>query len=441
MSLAGHRSVVTGVIAFTALVFAACAPAAPSPTAAPAKPAESKPAATAAPAKPAEALAAKPAEAKPAASPAAAAKPAEAKPALSKAEGPAASPAAKAAEAAKPAADWNAILEAAKREGVVQCACPPRPDYAKLIKDSFEKAVPGIRLEAAPATLPDIWARVEKEQSAGQYLWDVYMFGPTLEMFALKEKGGFAPFREYMVGPDIGDPAAWEGGFDKWFFLDKEKRFVSAFWLNVTTDATINRDVLPNEKITSFADILKPELKGKVVMQDPRGGGQGLSFLTAVYKYLGKDGVKKLLVDQDAGLYRGNQEVSEQVVRGGRGISVASLSEDTLVQFRQAGVKLNLEKINLMDILGASNGGQAPAVFKNAPHPNATKVFVNWMLSKDAQQALADKLKQNSLRKDVKPGDDSKKPPSGADLFHTQLEESFQVAREAQQAARELRPS
>jgi ABC-type nitrate/sulfonate/bicarbonate transport system substrate-binding protein len=65
------------LVACLALLLAACAPAAqPSPTAAPAKPAESKPAAAAAPAKPTEAPAAKPAEAKPAASPAAAAKPA-----------------------------------------------------------------------------------------------------------------------------------------------------------------------------------------------------------------------------------------------------------------------------------------------------------------------------------------------------------------------------
>jgi tripartite-type tricarboxylate transporter receptor subunit TctC len=90
---------------FTLLV-AACAPAAPSPTAAPPKPAEApKPAATAAPAKPTEAPAAKPAEAKPAASPVAKA---EAK--------PAASPAAKPAEA-KPAASPAAKPALSKAEG------------------------------------------------------------------------------------------------------------------------------------------------------------------------------------------------------------------------------------------------------------------------------------------------------------------------------------
>src|SRR5712692_986467 len=107
---------------------------------------------------------------------------------------------------AAPAAptDWSAIVAAARREGVVECACPPRPDYARIIKEQFEAAVPGIRLETSPATLPDIWARVEKEQLVGQYLWDVYMFGPTIEMFALRDKGGFESFRDYMVGPEVG---------------------------------------------------------------------------------------------------------------------------------------------------------------------------------------------------------------------------------------------
>ena len=111
-----------------------------------------------------------------------------------------------------PADDWAAIVEAARREGVVQCACPPRPDYARLIKDNFEQASPGIRFEPSPATLPDIWARVEKEQAAGQFLWDVYMFGPTVEMFALKDRGGFESFRDYMVGPDVGTESVWDGG-------------------------------------------------------------------------------------------------------------------------------------------------------------------------------------------------------------------------------------
>src|SRR5262245_40290733 len=174
------------------------------------------------------------------------------------------SPSAPSSGAAAAPTDWSAIVEAARQEGVVQCACPPRPDYTKLIKDNFEQANPGIQVEASPATLPDIWARVEKEQEAGQYLWDVYMFGPTIEMFALKNKGGFESWRDFMVGPDVGSESLWDGGWDA-AFLDNEKKYIFAFWRNITSNITINHDLLPNAQVHSVDDLLKPDLRGKFV--------------------------------------------------------------------------------------------------------------------------------------------------------------------------------
>ena len=53
--------------------------------------------------------------------------------------------------------------------------------------------------------------------------------------------------------------------------------------------------------------------------------------------------------------------------------------------------------------------GRGVAVFKNAPHPNAAKVFVNWLMSKDGQQKFVDtwgKLNTDgahSMRVDVEP--------------------------------------
>jgi iron(III) transport system substrate-binding protein len=337
--------------------------------------------------------------------------------------------------------DWSAVVAAAQREGIVVCACPPRPDYTKLIKDSFEQANPGIRVEASPATLPDIWARVEKEQEAGQYLWDVYMFGPTIEMFALKNNGGFEPFRDYLVGPDIGDEAVWDGGWDA-AFLDNEKRYIFAFWRNVISGVTINRDRLPSAEIRTFDDLLRPEYRGAIVWQDPRGGGQGVNFLTGLYHYRGGDGVKQLLVDQQPVLVRGNADVAEQVIRGGRQLSVAMLSEDTLVQYKQAGVPLKLEDVQLDDIPSISNSGLAPAVFKSGPHPNATKVFINWLLSEPAQELLQREQRNNSTRKDVPPlADNPSRAKPGLQYFHTQTEEAMtQVTTAAQRLARQLVP-
>src|SRR5512134_1196332 len=78
----------------------------------------------------------------------------------------------------KPAADWKEIVEAAKREGTVKCACPPRRDFALAFKKGFEDAFPGITLELTAATLPAFPLRAAKEQAAKMFLWDVYTFGP-----------------------------------------------------------------------------------------------------------------------------------------------------------------------------------------------------------------------------------------------------------------------
>jgi ABC-type Fe3+ transport system substrate-binding protein len=49
---------------------------------------------------------------------------------------------------------------------------------------------------------------------------------------------------------------------------------------------------------------------------------------------------------------------------------------------------------------------QAVHVYDRAPHPNAAKLFVNWLLSREGQTFIHDNLKKrpdprNSLRKDV----------------------------------------
>jgi len=82
----------------------------------------------------------------------------------------------------------------------------------------------------------------------------------------------------------------------------------------------------------------------------------------------------------------------------------------------------------------------AAAVFKNPPHPNATKVFVNWLLSKAGQTLLATELKQNSARKDVPVGDPDTAPLPGTDYLHLHKEVNAPLLREASQAARELVP-
>src|SRR5574341_2085189 len=163
----------------------------------------------------------------------------------------------------KPAADWKAVVEAAKREGVVKCACPPRREFAMAFKKGFEDAYPGITVEITAAALPAFPLRVAKEQSAKMFLWDVYTFGPGAEIFDLKSKGGLESLWDYLVLPEVLNDSAWIGGI-KDRFLDVEQKHIFGMFYTIST-GSINREVHPDLKIKSFEDLLTPAFKGKLV--------------------------------------------------------------------------------------------------------------------------------------------------------------------------------
>mgnify|MGYP001582846594 FL=1 len=45
--------------------------------------------------------------------------------------------------------------------------------------------------------------------------------------------------------------------------------------------------------------------------------------------------------------------------------------------------------------------GNTQSIINNAPHPNAAKVFFNWLISKEGQLAVAENQGLKSMRKDV----------------------------------------
>jgi ABC-type glycerol-3-phosphate transport system substrate-binding protein len=49
----------------------------------------------------------------------------------------------------------------------------------------------------------------------------------------------------------------------------------------------------------------------------------------------------------------------------------------------------------------SSNGSGTLAIVKNPPHPNATKVFVNWLLGKEGQEIYSRVLLHGTRRLDV----------------------------------------
>ena len=90
------------------------------------------------------------------------------------------------------------------------------------------------------------------------------------------------------------------------------------------------------------------------------------------------------------------------------------------------------------DIMGG--GSCCMAVMNRAPHPNATKLFINWVLSREGQSAWQKYTEVNSLRMDIPKSDlqVGRRAAKRRELFHAQFRQ-VQRASRAQGFAQDCR--
>ena len=149
--------------------------------------------------------------------------------------------------------------------------------------------------------------------------------------------------------------------------------------------------------------LLEPEYKGKIAWQDPRVGGPGENYSYFLYEKLGEDGLRKILVDQKSVFFNAASEATTSVVRGNHWF-VIGIQASTLEQFKKEGLGTTIRPMGTdSSVAWVGTGGMVLALLNRAAHPNAAKLFVNWMLTKEIQDALGEADRMNSLRTDVKP--------------------------------------
>jgi iron(III) transport system substrate-binding protein len=373
------------------LALAACTPAAPpAPTAAPARP-------TTAPAKPTAAPATKPTEAPKPAAPAT--KPAATPTAATTA--PAAKPAA--SPAAKPAAtddwqdEWDRVLAAARQEGTVAVIGPTGDERRASLIESFERAY-GIRVEYLADTGAGVGPRLSSERGANQYLWDVYIGGGTTALRTLVPAQVLDPFEPALILPEVKDPSKWRGGFE---FADPGRTVLVMTPFQRGT-IVYNTTLVQADEITSHRDLLDPRYKGKIADDDPRRAGPGQDTFTFFYMHpdLGRAFIQGL-AGQGLVMLRDYQQEIDAVGQGR--FSFVLGTSDSLTETRQAqGVPIDIVPATQLkegtDVNAASGN---VAVFNRAPHPNAAKVYLNWLLSQEGQTEFARAGRYISKRLDV----------------------------------------
>jgi iron(III) transport system substrate-binding protein len=194
------------------------------------------------------------------------------------------------------------------------------------------------------------------------------------------------------------DDSKWMGGFDA-AFLDLAKQYAIGFALRIQYNTQVNRDVVPESQLRTAEDLLKPEFRGRIAILDPRVRSAGANQISAFRKAQGDDFIRRLLVDQEPVLTNDRRQNTEWVVRGRYPIGLG-VSDDMLLPFLEQSVGKQVQPLQTEAApVGAGNG--ALALVNRAPHPNAAKVFINWLLSQETQAAWSVKTEYPSRRLDV----------------------------------------
>jgi iron(III) transport system substrate-binding protein len=317
---------------------------------------------------------------------------------------------------------WDQLVAGAKAEGKVVVYGPPTPETRDGLTAAFEKRF-GITLEYLAVGGGDAAARVISEQGAGVYAADAMLAGPDSAFRTLAAGGQvendvmgvFAPLRPVLILPEVTDPTKYRNG--KLWFVDPADRYLLRIANFVYTPVFVNTNALGAAELKGWNDLLKPEYRGKIAGADPTatGGGPGLPTASFLYVTQGEQFLRDFYFGQQPFMNTNFRVLADHLASGSYPI-VYSLQTFEYVRLLDD----HFPVAEAENVPGYSTAGYGfLGLLNRAPHPNAAKLFVNWMASREALQIYQDAEGYPSTRNDV---DNSKMRPTifqrpGVDYF------------------------
>jgi ABC-type Fe3+ transport system substrate-binding protein len=289
-------------------------------------------------------------------------------------------------------AQWQQIVAAAKKEGKVVVSIPAGAELRKSLKDVFEKRY-GIELELFTGRGAAVAKKIADEFRAGLRLTDVHTGGSAPIIFGLA--GMLEPVEAQFILPEVRDAKNWWGGH---MYVDKTKRYGYSFLAFVQDALWYNSDLVKPEELRALDDLLQPKWQGKIGYSDPRRGGAGQGNWTFLWKTKGEEFLKKL-VQQNLLIMTEERPLAEALAKGTVALTIG-LDIDNFVSFVKAGLPVK-PLPQLKDGIYPVTGSGVLAVIKDPPHPNAAKLFVNWLLSKEGQETYQNAIGEPTRRLDV----------------------------------------
>jgi len=298
-------------------------------------------------------------------------------------------------EAADADAEWQRVVAAAKKEGKVVIGAPPGSDFRNEVQAVLKKRFE-LDSEFVQAPGPSLMSKIVAEKQASVVSVDAFLIGPCTGNSLLKTDL-FEPLAPAMLLPEVKDPSKWFGGH-LWADNQTGKNLLYSFVAQMTPSIYYNTQVVKPKELRSYNDLLDPKWKGKIGLRDPRVPGGGLAMWAFLLDLKGEEYIKRL-AQQEMFISRNARQIADALAKG-------SLSLTIGVGFRDfdSFLDANLPVKHLPTFKEGtyvSGGIGIIGIIKGAPHPNAAKLFFNWLLSREGQDLHGRTAQQPTRRLDV----------------------------------------
>jgi iron(III) transport system substrate-binding protein len=289
---------------------------------------------------------------------------------------------------------WERTIKAASDEGKLVVSIPPGGELRKGIGEKFSRRF-GIAAELVPARGSTVVRRIAEEARAGVRHFDLHIGGSESIVKGLLPLEILEPIEPWLILPEVREPRNWWGGQ---LWVDKTQRFVYAFSAYQTATIWHNATLPEARRIGSLDDLLGPRWKGQIGFSDPRIPSAGASMWSYMWQTKGENYLRAL-VRQNMVVVADSRVLAENLAKGSVALAIGITYAEAL-PFMNAGLPVRPVPTPKEELYATGGYGNLTLI-KDPPHPNAARLFVNWLLSKEGQEIFTQAMGSATRRFDV----------------------------------------
>jgi ABC-type Fe3+ transport system substrate-binding protein len=263
----------------------------------------------------------------------------------------------------------DALYEAAKREGaLVIVGGGPAPPYEKTAQE-FMQRYPGIAVTVSGGPSNVHADEIDKQTAARALRIDLAILQTVQDYERWKKAGALTPFK----------PDGYDKIDDGW--KDRDGAYVGVYVNGLVygyNPEKVKREAAPRSAI----DFVKPEFKGQIITTYPHVDDVTL-YLYSIIEDRHPDFLDKLKPNA-LSFVRGHLGVTRAIAAGDKSLSFDVVAKDA-ADAAAAGKPIALAESESEPM---PVWAQIAGVFREAPHPNAAKLFVAWYLQPEQQRRI-----------------------------------------------------